>query len=294
MVLPLLLLAWGCDGPSRDDCPPPASVTTGATARQSAPPKRPFKLPGVMKIDDGTYGLKTDSIVALLTHAFECGARATPLPGAGYRLEVVPPGSPLEQLGLKSGDEVRAIAEITLTSPKSLYRAFRAARDRPLFHLQGRRGGAPLRINYLLADDRPSCPPCAQADAEPPPPLDEKTKQAIRRGIQQQPDGSYRVRPKVLDSILDHQAQLMREARIVPVLEADQVVGIRLAGVSPDSLLARLGLQNDDVLISINGFALTVPDKALEAYAQVRAAKQIDLSIKRNGKLETLTYRVAK
>lgn len=292
MVLPLLVLAWGCDGPSSDDCPPPASATTGATTRRAAPPKRPFKLPGVMKIDDDTYGLKTDSIVALLTHAFECGARATPLPGAGYRLAVVPPGSPLEQLGLKSGDEVRAIAEVTLASPKSLYRAFRATRDRPFFHLQGRRGGKPLRINYLLADERPSCPPCAQADADPPPPLDEKTKQAILRGIQKQPDGSYRVSSKVLDTVLEHQAVLMHAARIVPAKEGDRVVGLRLAGIQPDSLLAWLGLRDDDQLISVNGYAITDPRKALEAYKQIRSAKQVALKIKRDGKPTTVTYHV--
>ncbi len=292
MVVPALLVMAGCDDGSRGDCPPAASATTSVEARQEKSPKRPFKLPGVTKLKEKTYGLKTDSIVALLTYAFESGARATKLPGAGYRLDSVPPGSPLEQLGLMTGDEVRAIAEITLTSPQSLYRAFRAAKDRTLFHLQGRRGGKPLRINYLLADAQPSCPPCEQAEVEDIPPLDEKARQAIRRGIVKQPDGSYRVSSKVVDTILDNQAHLMRSARIVPVTRGDRVVGLRLFAVRPDSFLARLGLQNGDMLLSLNGLPVTDPQKALEAYKQVRAAKRVDLTIERQSKELTLTYRI--
>ncbi len=293
VLIPLLLMTSGCDQPPRDDCPQPASETASSEARESAPPKRPFKLPGVIKIDDKTYGLRTDSIVALLTNAFESGAQVTRLPGAGYRLDVVPPASPLEQLGLTGGDEVRAIAEITLTGPKSLYRAFRGAKDKPLFHLQGKRGGAPLRINYLLADDGPSCPPCAQPDTAVAEPLDEVTRQAIFKGIIKQPDGSYRVTRRALDLILDHQSSAFRSVRIVPDKRGDRIVGIRLLEVQPDSVVARLGLQNGDVMISLNGLPLSDPQKGLEAYQQARTAKRVDLKIERQAKELTLTYRVA-
>jgi len=292
MTLPLLVGAWGCDESPRDDCPPPASAAPSASAGGAKSPARPFKVPGITKVADKTYGLKVHSVVALLAHALDGGVQVTKLPDAGYRLDVVPPGSPLEQLGLESGDEVRAVAEVTLTRPTSLYRAFRAARRAPLFYLQGRRDGAPLRISYLLDEPRPACPPCEQADAKPPP-LDEKTKQAIRRGIRKQPDGSYRVSRKVIDTVLEHQAALLHSIRIRPVAENAQVVGLRLAGVDPDSLLAWLGLQDDDQLISLNGLPITDPSKALQAYNEVRGAQQVELKIKRKGQDRTLTYRVA-
>jgi general secretion pathway protein C len=41
----------------------------------------------------------------------------------------------------------------------------------------------------------------------------------------------------VVDKILENQAELMRQARIVPEQENGKVVGIRLFGVKPDTLL---------------------------------------------------------
>jgi general secretion pathway protein C len=45
----------------------------------------------------------------------------------------------------------------------------------------------------------------------------------------------------VVDKILENQAELMRQARIVPEQENGKVVGIRLFGVRPDTLLGTLG-----------------------------------------------------
>ena len=50
----------------------------------------------------------------------------------------------------------------------------------------------------------------------------------------------------MVDKILENQAELMRQARIVPEQENGKVTGIRLFGVRADTLLGTLGMENGD------------------------------------------------
>jgi general secretion pathway protein C len=88
--------------------------------------------------------------------------------------------------------------------------------------------------------------------------------------------------------VLANQAQLMRSARIIPETKDGQVVGVRLFGIRPDTLLGSIGLQNGDRLETINGFAMSSPEKALEAYTRLRAADGLTLQINRRGQPTTI------
>ena len=84
----------------------------------------------------------------------------------------------------------------------------------------------------------------------------------------------------------------MRQARIVPEQENGKVVGIRLFGVKPDTLLGTLGMENGDRLEKINGFDMTSPEKALEAYARLRTADHLTVSVNRRGQETNLDYNI--
>jgi general secretion pathway protein C len=112
----------------------------------------------------------------------------------------------------------------------------------------------------------------------------------IKKGIRKVSDTQFQIDRGVVDRILENQADLMRQARIVPEQENGRVVGIRLMGVRPDSLLSTLGMQNGDRLQTINGFEMASPEKALEAYARLRTADKLTISINRGGKAMNLDY----
>jgi general secretion pathway protein C len=105
-------------------------------------------------------------------------------------------------------------------------------------------------------------------------------------------DNEFNIERSVIDSIIENQAELMRSARIVPEKEGDKVVGIRLFGVRSDSLLSMLGLENSDRLSTINGFELTDPQKALEAYAKLRTADHLTVSVNRRGKPMNIDFNI--
>jgi len=136
----------------------------------------------------------------------------------------------------------------------------------------------------------PGAPPAPAAPAAPGGPSPVPADIASR--IQKVSDTEYNVDRAVVDKILENQAELMRSARIVPEQKDGKVVGIRLFGIRPDTLLGTLGFQNGDRLEAINGFNMASPEKALEAYARLRTASNLNVKINRRGQNTSIDYRI--
>jgi membrane-associated protease RseP (regulator of RpoE activity) len=109
-------------------------------------------------------------------------------------------------------------------------------------------------------------------------------------GILKLSDTAFLVDRQVIDEALETQASVMRAARIVPDVEDGRVAGIRLFGVHPDSLLGLLGFENGDRLDSVNGFDLSTPARALEAYARLRSADHLSVVLNRRGSKVRIRY----
>jgi len=137
----------------------------------------------------------------------------------------------------------------------------------------------------------------AAKPAAAPPPTSGKRRRGsvpaeIAAKIHKVSDTEFNVERSVVDSILENQAELMRSARIVPEKEGDKIVGIRLFGIRSDSLLGTLGIENGDRLSSINGFEMSDPQKALEAYAKLRTADHLTVSVNRRGKPMNIDFNI--
>lgn len=140
-----------------------------------------------------------------------------------------------------------------------------------------------------------STPATSTSGSDAPPPPRGKGKPVppeIASKIHKVSETEFNVERAVVDNILENQAELMRSARIVPEKEGDKIVGIRLFGIRPDSLLGTLGLENGDRLQSINGFEMSDPQKALEAYARLRSAERLTVSVNRRGKPVNLDFNI--
>jgi general secretion pathway protein C len=68
--------------------------------------------------------------------------------------------------------------------------------------------------------------------------------------------------------------------------------GFKLYAIRPGSLFDRLGMLNGDTMTSINGFALTSADKALEVYTKLRETKEIEVDLVRGGKPVKLQFSI--
>jgi general secretion pathway protein C len=114
---------------------------------------------------------------------------------------------------------------------------------------------------------------------------------SIRKGIVRISPTELAVDRATLDKIIESQAELVR-ARATPESENGKVVGIRLSAIRKDSVLSALGLEDGDRLQTINGFDITIPEKALEAYARLRQADKLSVTVNRRGRDTTMDYTV--
>jgi len=103
------------------------------------------------------------------------------------------------------------------------------------------------------------------------------------RSVKRVDDRHFQVERGLLDKLLADPMALSRAARVTPAVDAGKAQGFRLSGVRDGSLVTKIGLQNGDVIQSINGFELTSPDKVLEAYARLRSASTLAITVARSG-----------
>lgn len=122
------------------------------------------------------------------------------------------------------------------------------------------------------------------------------TNDEMAQGIQKHSDTSYSINRDIFDRILASPETISGLARAIPHEENGRVVGSRLYGIRRNALLGRLGVQNGDMLRTINGFEIASLDQdtdaALNALTTIRGSNQLTVSVIRRGQPVTLEYTV--
>lgn len=140
----------------------------------------------------------------------------------------------------------------------------------------------------VAVPQRPAPTPGTIADARKAGLSDEELDQ----GIEKISDTRFNIQRSLVDKVLANQGSLMRTARVIPHEENGRVAGVKLYGIRRTSLLGRLGIRNGDMLRTINGFDMTSPDSALEAYSSLRSADKLTLAVKRQNNEMTIEYNI--
>jgi len=112
----------------------------------------------------------------------------------------------------------------------------------------------------------------------------------MAEGIRKVNDTNYNVSRSMLNKVLDNAGKIIGIAAIAPKMEGGQSIGMEIRGIRPGTLLTNLGIQNGDILESVNGQPLSNPDTALGAYTTLRTADKFNLSIRRGGRSMMINY----
>lgn len=105
-------------------------------------------------------------------------------------------------------------------------------------------------------------------------------------------ESSYLIDQQRIQQALEKPDQIMTDARFVPNIVEGRQQGFVLREVRPGGIYQSLGLQNGDVLIRINEFAISNPETALQAFTALRGIDRAQLDIIRNGSKMTMTYQI--
>jgi hypothetical protein len=81
-------------------------------------------------------------------------------------------------------------------------------------------------------------------------------------------------------------------ARIVPAMQDGRAQGFKVYAIRPRSIFARLGVQNGDTLVRLDGFELASHNDEIPLYVKVREATAHELELVRFGKPVTLAITI--
>lgn len=93
-------------------------------------------------------------------------------------------------------------------------------------------------------------------------------------------------------SQLTKDGELATAARFVPSVLDGRPNGFRVHRIRPDSVIAKMGMQDGDLIKRVNGMEISTPDQALAAYTQLKDAEHLSVQLERRSAEVTLEYRI--
>lgn len=245
------------------NCPPPVAETAdaGPEADETSPPQPcdgQLKVMGAVESDDPTW-------------SFIFVAQQAGQPTMPYRL-----GQQLESKTVASIGWAPDYGAYVILRPPSGPRCFYAQVMPPRPAPSATASSAVVATSTVAAVAEPG----------------DSLSQILESGITRDGPNQFSLRRSTVDRILENQAELMRTTRVMPHTEGGRIVGLTMFGVRSNNLLGRIGLQNADVLTRINGLEIASPDKALEAYARLRTADRLTVSVLRNGQPVNIDFNI--
>ena len=106
--------------------------------------------------------------------------------------------------------------------------------------------------------------------------------------VRQIAPGRYEVGRRLLDYKLSNLTETLTEARAIPVPGE----GFRIRSIKKGSLFDQVGIQNGDLLRSVNGVQLTSIEQAMKAFKMLQKEPRLHLEIGRGSGTQTLDYEI--
>ena len=101
---------------------------------------------------------------------------------------------------------------------------------------------------------------------------------------------TYAIPRSVVDAIQTDPFVAIRKLETVAVVAKNAVRGIRIYNMKPDAPATLIGLQNDDIVLDLDGHSIATLSKMFTAVAALKDVERFTMHIERNGKPLTLTF----
>ena len=123
-------------------------------------------------------------------------------------------------------------------------------------------------------------------------PVRDTFSQELDRGIRKLAEGRYELKRSTVELALGNLGLLARLVRVLPEARDGKPFGFRLFAIRANGPVAKLGLRDDDVLVSINSLDLATPDHVLDAYSKLKEAPHLVLGLIRERHEITQDYTI--
>jgi general secretion pathway protein C len=82
----------------------------------------------------------------------------------------------------------------------------------------------------------------------------------------------------------------MTQVRVRPYFRRGKPEGLIVSQIQANSVFAKLGLMNGDVIASVNGKQMSSPEEAFQFYNSLKSGGEVSIEITRRGQKKMLTY----
>jgi general secretion pathway protein C len=166
-------------------------------------------------------------------------------------------------------------------------------RDRVILERDG-------RLEYIRMDKSiggaPSATPTSTLDrrATPSPPARDRPKTSKSDGdaVQKISDNKFQVERDAITEQIEDKEALARQGRVVPNYKNGKREGLKLVGISPNSVYSQLGIQSGDVIHSVNGKQITTSQQAMEFFEQMKNQDKVSVEVERRGQKRRMEYNI--
>jgi general secretion pathway protein C len=100
------------------------------------------------------------------------------------------------------------------------------------------------------------------------------------------------VKRSEVDESLRNVHQLLSQVRIRPHFTDGVADGLVVSNIKPDSIFARMGLRNGDIVQGLNGRNIQTPDDVMEMYERLKSGSRLAVQVMRNGEEKIINYQI--
>jgi type II secretion system protein C len=105
-------------------------------------------------------------------------------------------------------------------------------------------------------------------------------------------ENTFEVKREFIVSNLSDMTQLLISARAIPYIKDGKIQGFRLVNISPSSFYRVIGIQDGDVIKSINKVPVSSPEAILKIFSDIQNETYFEIVLERNGVEKTFKYYV--
>lgn len=122
--------------------------------------------------------------------------------------------------------------------------------------------------------------------------IEEEEERRDESGIEQRGDGEYAVDRSRIEEELENADELSRQARVMPNYREGRAQGLRLVGVTSDSIYSDIGIRSGDVLRTVNGENVSSQEQAMDMFERMRNDDDVTIEIDRRGERQEKSYSI--
>ena len=120
----------------------------------------------------------------------------------------------------------------------------------------------------------------------------DSTDEAFDPNVEDLGDNHYKIPKGTLDNSMSNLSQLVTQIRAVPNIQDGKTNGFALSEIEPGSVFDEMGLEEGDVIRSVNGQSITDPAQAMGMMGALSNQSHLIVQVFRDGKPITLVYQI--